>query len=70
MGQMVSCQPLTADAQVRSQATSYVIVVDKVALGQVFLRVLRFTPVSIIPPILHTHFRLNPTPSEGQAGEA
>jgi len=25
-------------------------VVDKVALGQVFLRVLRFSPVSIIPP--------------------
>jgi hypothetical protein len=25
-------------------------VVDKVALGQVFLRVLRFSPVNIIPP--------------------
>jgi hypothetical protein len=25
-------------------------VVDKVALGQVFLRVLRFSPVSIVPP--------------------
>jgi hypothetical protein len=30
-------------------------VVDKVALGQVFLRVLRFSPVSIIPPLLHIH---------------
>jgi hypothetical protein len=28
-------------------------VVDKVALGQVFLRVLQFYPVSIIPPLLH-----------------
>jgi hypothetical protein len=27
-------------------------VVDKVALGQVFLRVLRFSPVNIIPPSL------------------
>jgi hypothetical protein len=27
-------------------------VVDKVAVGQVFLRVLRFSPVSIIPPSL------------------
>jgi hypothetical protein len=27
----------------------------KVALGQVFLRVLRFSPVSIIPSGLHTH---------------
>jgi hypothetical protein len=28
-------------------------VVDKVALGQVFLRVLRFSPVNFIPPLLH-----------------
>jgi hypothetical protein len=28
-------------------------VVDKVALGQAFLRVLRFSPVSLIPPVLH-----------------
>ena len=28
-------------------------VVDKVALGQVFPRVLRFSPVNIIPPVLH-----------------
>jgi hypothetical protein len=28
---------------------------NKVALGQVFLRVLLFSPVSIIPPLLHTH---------------
>jgi hypothetical protein len=30
-------------------------VIDKVALGQVFLRVLRFSPASIIPPLLHIH---------------
>ena len=28
-------------------------VVDKVALGQVFPRVLRFYPVNLIPPMLH-----------------
>jgi hypothetical protein len=28
-------------------------VVDKVALGQVFLQVLRFFPVNFIPPVLH-----------------
>jgi hypothetical protein len=28
-------------------------VVDKVALGQVFLRVLRFSPVSFIQTVLH-----------------
>jgi hypothetical protein len=30
-------------------------VVDKVALRRVFLPVLRFSPVSTFPPILHTH---------------
>ena len=30
-------------------------VVDKVALGQFFLLVLQSSPVSIIPPMLHTH---------------
>jgi hypothetical protein len=29
-------------------------VVDKVALGQVFLRVLRFSPVNIIPSLPHS----------------
>jgi hypothetical protein len=29
--------------------------VDKVTLGQVSLRVLRFPPVNIIPPLLHIH---------------
>jgi hypothetical protein len=28
-------------------------VMDKVAPGQVFLRVLRFSPVNFIPPVLH-----------------
>jgi hypothetical protein len=28
-------------------------VVDKVALGQVFLQVLRFSPINFIPPVLH-----------------
>jgi hypothetical protein len=28
-------------------------VVDKVALGQVFPRVLQFSPVNFIPPVLH-----------------
>jgi hypothetical protein len=28
-------------------------VVDEVALGQVFPRVLRFSPVNFIPPVLH-----------------
>jgi hypothetical protein len=31
------------------------LVVDKVALGQVSLRVLRFSPFTIIPPLFHIH---------------
>jgi hypothetical protein len=30
-------------------------VVDKVALGQIFLRILRSSPVNIIPPLFHIH---------------
>jgi hypothetical protein len=33
-------------------------VVDKVALGQVFIQELRFSPVNIIPTLLHTHLHL------------
>jgi len=29
-------------------------VIDKLALGRGFLRVIRFSPVSVIPPMLHT----------------
>jgi hypothetical protein len=34
------------------------IVVDKVALGEVFLRVFRFHPLSIIPTTIHIHLHL------------
>jgi hypothetical protein len=49
MAQVVSHQPHTVAAQVRAQVNPVGFVVDKVALGQVFLRVLRFSPVTIIP---------------------
>jgi hypothetical protein len=45
-------------------------VVDKVTLGHVFLRLLRFSPVSIIPPLLRTLFIYTLLLSEGQTGEA
>ena len=41
---------LTAESQVRCQTIDVGFLVDKVLLGQVFLRVLRVFPVSIIPP--------------------
>jgi hypothetical protein len=46
----LSRQHLTAVAWVHTQVNPVGFVVDKVALGQVFLRVLRFSPVNIIPP--------------------
>jgi hypothetical protein len=36
----------------------HVRLVDKVALGHVFLGLLRFSLVSIIPSMLHTHLHL------------
>jgi hypothetical protein len=56
MAQAVSRRPLTAAARVLAQVNPVGFVVDKVALGQVFLRVLRFSPVNIIPPWA-SHFR-------------
>jgi len=49
----VSRRTVTAEARFRSQV-SLTFVVDRVALGQVFMPVLRFSPVSIVPPMLHT----------------
>jgi hypothetical protein len=56
MAQAVSRRPLTAAARVRAQVNPVGFVMDKVALGQVFLRVLRFSPANIIPPWA-SHFR-------------
>jgi hypothetical protein len=50
--QAVSRRLLTVEAWVRVHVG---FVVDKVAMGQVFLPGLRFFPVSIIPPLLHIH---------------
>jgi hypothetical protein len=50
MAQAVSRRPLPAAAWVRARVNPVGFVVDKVALGQVSLEVLRFSPVNIIPP--------------------
>jgi hypothetical protein len=52
MAQALSVLPLTAESQVRAGSVHVGFVVDKVALGQASLRVLRFSPVNIIPPWL------------------
>jgi hypothetical protein len=46
MAQVVSSRPLTAEARVRARVNPCGILVDKVALGQAFHRVLRFSPVN------------------------
>jgi hypothetical protein len=57
MAQKLSSCPLTAETQVRSHVIAYEICEKQsdIALGQVFLQVIWFSPVSIIPPMLHTH---------------
>jgi hypothetical protein len=70
MGEAVRRQTATAEARVRSQASSCEAVVDTGALGQVFLTLLQFFLFIIIPPIPNTHLSLNTPSSEGQADEA
>jgi hypothetical protein len=53
MAQAVSRRPLTRWPGFDPVSVHVRFVVDKVALGQVFLRVLRFSPVNLIPPVLH-----------------
>jgi len=50
MSQALSLWPLTAEAQVRSQAVRVLSVVDKVSLGQVSLSA-AVSPVSVILPL-------------------
>jgi hypothetical protein len=47
MAQAVRRRPLTAEAGFVPESIHVEFLVDKVALGQVFLRVLRFSPVHI-----------------------
>jgi hypothetical protein len=52
MAQAVSRLPLTAETLIRSRFSLFV--VDRVTVGQVFLRVLHVSPVNILPG-LHTY---------------
>jgi hypothetical protein len=54
MAQAVSRRSLTAEDQIRSRSVRARFVVDKVALRQVFSRVLPFSSV-VIPSMLYTH---------------
>jgi hypothetical protein len=58
MSQRVSGRPLTAEVQIRSQVSPWKFVVNKVALGEVFFRVLLFSPVIITLRVSNAHIRL------------
>jgi hypothetical protein len=49
MAQAVSSRPVTAEDRIRAWSVHVGVVVDKVALGQVFLRVHQFSPDNINP---------------------
>jgi hypothetical protein len=53
MAQAVSRRPLPRRPGFDPGSVHVGFVVDNVALGQVFPRVLRFCPVNFIPPVLH-----------------
>ena len=54
MAQAASRLPLTEEAQLRSQANPVGFMVNEVVLGQVSVRALQSSPVSVIAPVLHT----------------
>ena len=61
LAQAVSRRLGTVEAPVQSQAIRVEFVVDEVALRQVFHRILRFSSVSIVAPMLHTHSSITGT---------
>ena len=59
MGPTVGRRPVTADVRIRSEASRCEIVMHKVALDKVSLQAPLFSPVIIIPPMLHIHLHLH-----------
>ena len=59
MVQAVSRRTVSAEARVRSCASHVRSVEDTVAPAHVFVRVLRFYPVSMISPVFHIYLYLN-----------
>jgi len=55
MSWTVSRRSRIAEAQSQSQAVHVGFVVEKVALKQDFLRILWISPVSSVPPMLHSY---------------
>jgi hypothetical protein len=55
LAQAVSRQLLTAEARVQSQALLCGIFVDSVLVGEIFLRELQLSFVSIMPSMPYTH---------------
>jgi len=53
--QEVRRRPLTAEVRLQTRPVYVVFVVDRVIVGQVFIRAFRFSTVSIITPVLHAH---------------
>jgi hypothetical protein len=59
MAQAVNRRPLTAEAQFRSQTSSCEVFVGHVGAVTGFSPSTSVSPVSIIPPMLHTHLHLH-----------
>jgi len=70
LAQAARCEPLVRRSGFDPGLVDVCLVLDKVALRHVFQPLLRFSPVSIIPPMLYIHLHLHNTVSERQAGDA
>jgi hypothetical protein len=72
MAQVVSRRPVIGKAGFVPWSVHVGFVVDKVAQGQFYLRVLRFSPVNIIPPLLSVlvyRLGMNNMPVGGRSSE-
>lgn len=58
MAQKIIRRSLTTEAWVRFRCGPCEYVVHRMALGLFFIRVFPFSPVIIIPPMLHTHLNV------------
>jgi len=55
MAQAITYPSVSLEAMLNPRQVHVEFVVDKVAVRQVFLSVVHIPPVTVIPPVLHTH---------------
>ena len=55
VAQEVRRRPITGEIRLQTRPVNVVFAVERVMVGQVFIRAFRFSTVSIFTPVLHAH---------------